>query len=171
MSGPLPHIVNSCDLWALVWAALQQTTEQMVLNLIGSVMNRPHIKLSLYAFIPEPFTLFTICSWRSCCDVEGSCHLVVKRDAKRSHVSSDLMGYTERYLSAFSTPALWNGATRIFCQPNGKAGVKRNPPGVADLSAGFHGTVAVVHVTWHLWLWGMSRTYWSMFYTQSARSL
>lgn len=85
--------------------------------------------------------------------------------------SSDLVGYTERYLSAFSTPAVWNVATRIFCQSDREAGMKRNPLGMADMSAGFHGAVLVVHITWHLCLWGMPRTYSSMLHTLSPRYL
>lgn len=57
------------------------------------------------------------------------------------------MGDTEGYLSAFSTLALRFGATRTIVQSNGDAGMKRNPLGMANMSAGFHKAVIVVHVT------------------------
>lgn len=43
----------------------------------------------------------------------------------------------------------WNGATQIFCQSVGKAGMKRNSLGMADVIGGLHWAVTVVYVTWH----------------------
>lgn len=150
------------ELWAVVRTVVQAAiTEQMVVSLSCAIM----IMLSW----PFQYLYFGLDCVGSC-DHEWSCHQAVKCEllwpVRPPGVgSSDLIGSIERWLSAFSTPAVWNGATRIFCQSDGKAGMKRNPLGMADVSAGFHGAVIVVHITWHPCLWGKSPTYSSILQT------
>lgn len=59
-----------------------------------------------------------------------------------------MTGYTERHQSAFSTLQLCEMELPGFSAgQTGEAGMKRNPLGMADMSAaGFHGAVGVAHI-------------------------
>lgn len=127
-------------------------------------------ELPLDAFIPELFALFMLQSEKKVagsCDLEGRHHLVVKCEPAGRHQTwrDAQRGICQRFplqLGEMELP----GSSR-----SGEAGMKRNSLGMADMSAGFHGAVIAVLITWHLRLWEMPCTYSSMPYMQSARSL
>lgn len=98
-------------LWAVVRAVARAAiSEQMVFSLSCAI--------TIILSWPFPYLHFGL-NYVGSCDLEGSCHQTVKCELvwlvrPLGVGSSDLMGSIERWQSAFSTPAVWNGANRIL---------------------------------------------------------
>ena len=114
-------------------------------NLSGSISHQA-VARCFYTSTFRPQSLFTR-PIRSC-DLDGSYHLVVKSDPSVGYQTCwDIQrGARQRFPLQLCEMEL----PRTFCQSDGEAGMKRNPPGMADMSAGSQGAVIIVHVTWHL---------------------
>lgn len=73
-------------------------------------------------------------------DLEQSCHQVMT--PRPLGGSSDPIGSCR----LFPLEQSYSDATQIFCRSGGKAGMKRNPLGMADASWGLHWAVRLVHI-------------------------
>lgn len=152
MSGLLRHIVNSaCELLY----SKQQNRWRSPHEAAAWICDMPlHIQ-NIFAFPSDK--------------AAGPAGILSPAGEMRSlQGSSDLNWYTEWYLSAFSTPAVWNGATQIFFffQREGwhEKESSRNGRHVCRLSRS-------CRITWHQRLEERPRPRSSMLYTQPASYL